>query len=259
MDLTYGNYLQLDKILSAQKVESPDEHDETLFIIIHQVYELWFKQILHEGQFLARNIEAGNKTLALHTLNRVLKIMKTMVSQVDVIETITPLSFSQFRSYLKSSSGFQSIQFRKFEIFMGKRDKRLLGMLPEKEVKAADLEGKLSMPALFDYLLKLLAKEGHQIPASILNRDFSEEYAGDELVQEALLKVYKSGGELALILESLVDLDEGIQEWRYRHVKMVERTIGHKPGTGGSSGVEYLKSTLFKPFFPDLWAVRSSF
>jgi tryptophan 2,3-dioxygenase len=259
MDLTYGSYLQLDKILSAQKVESNGEHDETLFIIIHQVYELWFKQILHEGSSLAKSLDSGQTTMALHTLNRMLKILKTMVSQVDILETMTPLSFSQFRSYLKSSSGFQSLQFREFEIFMGKRPHALLDKLPQEEVKTAGLREKLNQPALFDYLLKMLSDKGYKVPQEALSRTFSDEYQGNELVQDTLLEIYREGGELALICESFVDMDEGIQEWRYRHVKMVERTIGHQMGTGGSPGVEYLKSTLFKSLFPDLWAVRSRF
>lgn len=259
MDLTYGSYLQLDKILSAQKVESNGEHDETLFIIIHQVYELWFKQILHEGSYLASSLEKGNIPAARHTINRMLKILKTMVSQVDILETMTPLSFSQFRSYLKSSSGFQSLQFRQFEVFMGKRPGKILDLLPQDEVDQIGLREKLSEPSLFDYLLKLASQRGHEIPDQILNRDFSIEYEGSAQVQQALLKVYKFEDELAPICESLVDMDEGIQEWRYRHVKMVERTIGHQMGTGGSPGVEYLKSTLFKPLFPDLWAIRSHF
>jgi len=259
MELTYGKYLQLDKILSAQKVESEGEHDETLFIIIHQVYELWFKQLIHEGNHLITTLKSSDCTGALHTLRRMLKIMKTMVSQVDILETMTPLSFSAFRSYLKSSSGFQSLQFREFEILMGKRPINVLSKLPKVEVDLAGLKQRCEEPSLYDFLLKFLKSKGSDMPTEILERDFSKEYSGNEEVQRRILEVYRKGGELSLICESLVDLDEGVQEWRYRHVKMVERTIGHQKGTGGSAGVEYLKTTLFKPLFPDLWAVRSDF
>ena len=259
MDLTYGTYLQLEKILTAQELESPDEHDETLFIIIHQVYELWFKQLLHESAGLARKLGASDSVGSSHTLGRMLKILKTMVSQVDVLETMTPLSFSQFRSYLKSSSGFQSVQFRMLEVVMGKRPSDLLNQLPLTPEEKKNLQEKLAEPSLFDHLLLHLNEAGFEVPSEILNRDFSLQYEGSRDVQTTLLKAYKQNGQFSLICESFVDLDEGIQEWRYRHVKMVERTIGHQIGTGGSSGVEYLKSTLFKPLFPDLWSVRSEF
>lgn len=259
MGMTYGSYLQLNKILDAQKLESPDEHDETLFIIIHQVYELWFKQMLHEAEYLRESLLKSNSNQASQTLRRMLKILKTMVSQVDVIETMTPLSFQSFRSYLKSSSGFQSIQFRKFEVALGKRSSALLSQLPQDEVNSSGLKTDLTKPSIFDCFLVMAKDRGFDIPQKVLDRDFTEEYIGNNEVQRAILSIYRLGGELSFLCESLIDMDEGIQEWRYRHVKMVERTIGHQKGTGGSAGVEYLKSTLFKPFFPDLWQVRSEF
>lgn len=259
MDFTYSAYLKLDKILNAQSLESPDEHDETLFIIIHQVYELWFKQLIHEGRFLAASLKSADHSLSIHTLNRMLKVMKTLVSQVDILETMTPLSFTSFRSYLKSSSGFQSIQFRLFEIMLGKRSPELIAKLPAAEVEQWELNTHCSQPPLYDCLLVGIQKSGFHIPEEVLSRDFSETYEGNEEVRNVILEIYRKKGELARILENFVDLDEGIQEWRYRHVKMVERTIGHMPGTGGSAGVEYLKNTLFQPFFPDLWKVRGRF
>ena len=216
--LTYGRYLALDELLRAQRPLS-DEHDELLFIVVHQVYELWFKQLIHELAHLQARLEDGDTAHALHTLKRVLTILKVVVAQIDVLETMTPRQFTGFRARLDRASGFQSVQFRQVETVVG--------------------------PPLFGSFLTYLAGQGYPV--------------GDDAaaVQEAILSAYRDDGEPAQIAERLVDLDEGLQEWRYRHVKMVERTIGDRPGTGGSSGVTYLRSTLFRPAFPDLWAVRN--
>ena len=181
------------------------------------MYELWFKQLLHELTHLQDRLEAGDTAHALHTLKRILTILKVVVTQIDVLETMTPRQFISFRARLESSSGFQSVQFRQLEAIVG--------------------------PALFASFTEYLEGQGY------------ENAAGD--AQGAVLAAYRDDGEPAQIAERLVDLDEGLQEWRYRHVKMVERTIGDRPGTGGSTGVEYLRSTLFRPAFPDLWAIRS--
>lgn len=259
MAITYHEYLKLDQILQAQVTQSKDEHDEMLFIVIHQVYELWFKQILHEVTYLSKNLRAGDTSRSIHTLKRVLKIMKTLVGQIDILETMTPLSFASFRNVLETSSGFQSLQFRRFEIGMGKRPTALLAHLPISDIERKDLYKLLSSPSIYDDFLHCLRKLGHSIPEEVLTRDFTKEYVGNELVQNIILEVYKNDSVESGLCELLVDLEEGVQEWRYRHVKMVERTIGAKIGTGGSPGVEYLKSTLFKPLFVDLWAVRSRF
>ncbi len=226
--VTYTSYLKIDEILKLQSpLSDGPEHDELLFIIIHQTYELWFKSLLHEMSQAQRTLESGDTHLSLGLLGRVRTIMKTLVGQVDILETMTPLQFSTFRDRLDAASGFQSAQFRRIEAMLGGR--------------APDQHG------IWYSLLNYLASRNH-IAAP-----------GEQAMNEMLINVYRNDPEAALLLERLVDIDEGLQEWRYRHVKMVERTIGAKMGTGGSSGAAYLASTLFKPVFPELWRVRSEF
>ena len=248
-DLTYAAYLRLDDLLDCQSPLT-DSHDELLFVIIHQVYELWFKQILHEAARLQDRLEAGDGAAALATARRIAKILKTMVGQMDVLETMTPRQFASFRPELGSSSGFQSVQFRYVEAVLGRRD---FG------VAAADpvLAGIMARPPVFASLLRFLAAVGWDVPAAVLIGDPREPMAANEEVQALFAQVYERQGEAAEVCETLVDIDEGVQEWRYRHVKMVERIIGAKTGTGGSAGSAYLRSTLFRPAFPDLWEVRS--
>ena len=260
MTVTYTSYLQVDELLSLQKeLSDGPEQDELLFIIIHQVYELWFKQILHELDFLAVKLTAGETPAALHTMKRMRTILKTMVSQIDILETMTPMSFESFRDRLSTSSGFQSAQFREFECALGKRSPKLLAPHPEGSPARKRIEARMDKPSLYSVFLGYLRNKGHDIPepAEPYARDQSTH--PDEKIQDALLEVYKTAPVVSLICELLVDIDEGIQEWRYRHVKMVERTIGAKIGTGGSAGAEYLRKTLFTPLFPDLWAIRSRF
>jgi tryptophan 2,3-dioxygenase len=268
--VTYISYLKVDELLELQQPLSDGEHDEMLFIIIHQTYELWFKQMLHEIQALQRSLEQGDTHKSLALLGRVRTIMKTCVGQIDILETMTPLQFNSFRGRLSSSSGFQSAQFREFEAVLGRRDyagsdaSKSSGMgmaehlIPGSKARAS-VEAAMNRPSLWDSALKYLQTRGHAVPQRLLERDFSAPYEADEELQEVLLTVHRADPDAAAVCERLVDLDEGLQEWRYRHVKMVERTIGHKIGTGGSSGVGYLASTLFRPVFPDLWAIRSRF
>jgi tryptophan 2,3-dioxygenase len=196
--------------------------------------------------------------------------MKTCVGQLDILETMTPLQFNTFRGRLQSSSGFQSAQFREFEAVLGRRDQAGAGAdkhsgmgmaehLIEGSPARARVEAAMARPTLWDSLLRYLASRGHAAPVDVLSRDVTVGYEAHEGVQDMLLDVHHNDPDAAAICERLVDLDEGLQEWRYRHVKMVERTIGHKMGSGGSSGVGYLASTLFRPVFPDLWAIRSRF
>ena len=255
--LTYTSYLAVDELLELQRpLSEGPEHDELLFIIIHQTYELWFKQLIHEFKEAQRALEANETHRALGVLGRIRTIMKTCVSQVDILETMTPLQFLSFRSYLAASSGFQSAQFRKVEAILGRRDSNFANHLPP--ATRDEILEMLNERSLWDSVLVYLSKRGANIPAQFLNRDFKEHYQPNESVQSALIKVHREDPEAAMLCERLVDIDEGLQEWRYRHVKMVERTIGSKSGTGGSSGVKYLASTLFNPVFPDLWAIRSS-
>ena len=256
--LTYTSDLAVDELLKLQRpLSTGPEHDEMLFIIIHQTYELWFKQLIHEFQEAQRVMESGDSHYSLAILGRIRTILKVCVTQIDILETMTPLQFNAFRSYLSSSSGFQSAQFRMVEALLGRRDEKMAGHLPpdiREQIKVITAKN-----SVWDSALAYLAKRGHGIPQEVLNRNKSESYAANQGVQAVLLDVHRSDPESAMVCERLVDIDEGLQEWRYRHVKMVERTIGHKIGTGGSSGVSYLSSTLFNPTFPDLWEIRSSF
>jgi tryptophan 2,3-dioxygenase len=254
--ITYSSYLALDDLLAAQHPAS-DEHDEMLFIVIHQVYELWFKELLHELRFLQDRLAAGDSSHALATTHRVLTILKTVVAQIDVLETMTPRQFLAFRSRLEAASGFQSAQFRELELLLGRRDERVLAQFPAGSPARARLEFGLSQPTLFDSLLRYLAAQGFAVPRPALARDPRRAWEPCRAVQELLIEVYRSDEVPARVCERYVDMDEGVQEWRYRHVKMVERTIGDKRGTGGSTGAEYLRDTLFRPAFPDLWAIRS--
>ena len=253
--VTYSSYLGVDELLNLQRLASEGpEHDEMLFIIIHQTYELWFKQILHELYFLQANLESGDTYKCLATLGRVRTILKVCVAQVDILETMTPRQFNSFRQFLASSSGFQSAQFREFEAVLGRRDSRMAGHLPpEAQAKIAKITAGRSV---WDSTLVYLSKRKYQIPSQYLSRDFSEGYVPNKEVQDILIEIHLHDSETAILCERLVDIDEGVQEWRYRHVKMVERTIGRKTGTGGSSGVEYLNTTVSHPVFRDLWAIR---
>jgi tryptophan 2,3-dioxygenase len=254
--ITYASYLALDELLAAQHPTS-GEHDEMLFIIIHQVYELWFKELLHELRFLQDRLEAGSSSHALATTHRVLTILKTVVAQIDVLETMTPRQFLAFRSRLEAASGFQSAQFRELEVLLGRRDTRVLSQFPVGSPERARLEAGLSQRTLFDSLLRYLVTQGFPVPQAALSRDPGIAWEPSESVQALLIEVYRQDDVPARVCERFVDIDEGIQEWRYRHVKMVERTIGDKQGTGGSTGADYLRGTLFRPAFPDLWAIRS--
>jgi tryptophan 2,3-dioxygenase len=248
-DLTYGTYLRLDELLSSQSPLT-ESHDELLFVIIHQVYELWFKQILHEAARLQARLEAGDGAAALATAQRIAKILKTVVGQLDILETMTPRQFASFRPELGSSSGFQSTQFRYLEAVLGRRG--FTG--PVIDQKLAEITARRP---LFASLLRYLNASGYPVPVGALGRDPALPWTADEAVQETLLAVYADAGQPAEVCEALVDIDEGMQEWRYRHVMMVERIIGLQAGTGGSAGSGYLRSTLFRPAFPDLWEIRS--
>ena len=254
--LTYTSYLALDEILGAQRPRS-DEHDEMLFIVVHQVYELWFKELLHELAHLQVLLEEASGPQALGTLKRILTILKLVVAQLDVIETLQPTQFLSFRDRLESASGFQSGQFRELEAVLGRRDRSMLRAYEEGGDDFRRIEAALQRPSLYDSFMAYLSRRGYNVPGERLERDVSlpvEESAG---VHAAILAAYRDDGEAAMVCERMVDVDEGFQEWRYRHVKMVERTIGSKPGTGGSPGAPYLHTTLNKPAFPDLWSVRS--
>jgi tryptophan 2,3-dioxygenase len=253
--LSYTSYLALEEILGAQRPVS-EEHDEVLFIVVHQVYELWFKQLIHELRYLQRMLEDGNDARAFATFKRVLTILKLVVAQLDVIETMTPVQFLAFRERLESSSGFQSGQFRELEAILGRRDPGVLTAYHEGSVDHEAVKAALVRPSLYDSFLRYLDGKGYEVPAEALQRDVTQPVQESKGVQAAVLQAYRDDGSPAQVAERLVDFDEGFMEWRYHHVKMVERTIGTRTGTGGY-GAEYLRSTLHKPFFPDLWAIRA--
>lgn len=258
MTVTYASYLRLDELLALQQPREGDlEHDETLFIIIHQVYELWFKEVLHELDRLVTLLSAGDTARSLHTFKRVLTILKVMVGQIDVLETMTPLGFLSFRDRLESGSGFQSFQFREIECLIGSKNPAAVARYPEGSPHRERIARRLRAPTLWDAFLGYLVHNDLAVPSAVLERDVAQPIEANRDLQTILIAAYRGDSVVAQICERLVDLDEGLMEWRYRHVKMVQRTIGAKLGTGGSAGAEYLMTTLHKPAFPDLWAIRS--
>ena len=261
-DFTYRSYLKIPELLSLQQCVSIDdasskpEHDETLFIIIHQVYELWFKQVLHEIDYIIMRLDDHKISNARHHLHRVLKIFRTLISQIDVLETMTPAEFASFRSFLANASGFQSAQFRELEFVLGTKNRVDLSWYDDEE--RARLQRRLDDPTLWDAFVRALNHAGYDIPIEVLERDVRLPIEENEQLQAVMVTCYDDEAFIGLF-ELLTDLDEKLQEWRYRHVMMVKRTIGTKPGTGGSDGAAYLQTTLFRPVFPDLWAIRTAF
>ena len=261
MTMTYGAYLKVDELLSLQDLRSdPEEHDEMLFIIIHQTYELWFKQVLHELGKLRADLQTGATWAAAKTLRRILTIAKTLVAQIDILETMTPLEFLGFREFLESSTGFQSWQFREVEIVCGYRSPTAIARVQQDVPEHyASLQARMSEPTLWHCYVDYLRRRGHGVAEPVAVRDRGLIYDPDPETQRVLVEVMRSDPEASLVTELLVDLDEGLQEWRYRHAKMVERTIGTQSGTGGSAGAEYLHTTTNRSIFPDLWAIRAQF
>ena len=258
MPVTYSSYLKLEALLSLQQpVSDGPEHDETLFIIIHQVYELWFKEMIHEVEYLMSQLAKQDIARAQHTLKRILTILKVVVAQIDVLETMTPLEFLTFRERLESGSGFQSFQFRELEFILGGKNPAALDRYPVGSDARQRLERRLREPTLWDAFLRFLKSKGHAIPREALDRDVTKKAESMPALHPVLIEIYRRDPVLASLCERLVDLDEGLQEWRYRHVKMVQRTIGTKQGTGGSAGAAYLMTTLNRPYFPDLWEIRA--
>ena len=257
--VTYSNYLRVDDLLALQQPRSEGpEHDEMLFIVIHQVYELWFKQLLHELDRAMRLLVADDAHRAQHTLKRILTILKVMVAQLDILETMTPLEFLSFRNRLEAASGFQSDQFRQLEFLLGRKQAAAVERFPAGSRARHALQTRWDAPTLWDAFLHYLKREGYAVPDAQLARNVAAEIEPSHEVQDVLITIYRRDAKNTELCERLVDLDEGIQEWRYRHVKMVERTIGMKPGTGGSSGAPYLRTTIGRPLFPDLWEIRSA-
>ncbi|HEY4585460.1 MAG TPA: tryptophan 2,3-dioxygenase, partial [Brevundimonas sp.] len=251
--VTYAGYLALDDILSAQKPRS-DQHDEMLFVIIHQTKELWLKQILHEVALAQTLVRAGDLVPAYKSLARVSRIQAVMTQSWDILATMTPADYLKFRGDLGASSGFQSDQFRRLETMLGLKDSRFLRFHAERPAAHAALQAALESPSLYDDALRQLAKAGLPVPDAVLNRDVSQSYEANEGVEAAWLEVYRDTERwwpLYQLAEKLVDLDDALLTWRHKHVVTVERIIGRRQGTGGTDGVGYLVETLKRRCFPE--------
>ena len=258
-DMTYAGYLALDDLLAAQHPQS-DQHDEMLFVIIHQTKELWLKQILHETALAQRLIRSGDLVPAYKSLARVSRIQAVMIQSWDILSTMTPADYLKFRGALGSSSGFQSDQFRRLEAMLGLKDASFLKFHDDRPHARAALEQALAAPSLYDDALAQLARAGLPVPAEVLDRDVTQPYAPSEAVEAAWLEVYRDTERwwpLYQLAEKLVDLDDALITWRHKHVITVERIIGRRRGTGGTEGAAYLASTLSKRCFPELWSLRT--
>jgi len=257
--LSYGQYLQLDKVLGAQTPQS-GEHDELLFIVIHQSSELWMKLCLHELRAARDQIRADDLEPAFKMLSRVGRIQTQMIQAWEILATMTPFDYSRFRESLGTSSGFQSHQYRQIEFMLGAKNARTLDVHHSDPAALSALEQSLAEPSLYDEALALLARRGFDIPADRLERDFTQAYEASAGVEAAWLKVYRdaeANWDLYELGEKLVDIEYRLQQWRFAHMKTVERIIGFKRGTGGSAGVAYLVKALERPFFPELLSLRT--
>ncbi len=259
--LTYAGYLGLDKILDAQHpLSDPAHHDEMLFIIQHQTSELWFKLLIHELRAAMESIRNDNLEPCFKILARVKHIQSQLTSQWSVLATLTPTEYLQFRSSLGSASGFQSPQYRLVEFLLGNKDDQLLRVHAHDPYWHAQLQTALAEPSLYDEFLRYLARHGHDIPADILERDFTQPRESDPRIVAAFTRIYrdvKNHWDAYEMAEKLLDVDEQFALWRFRHLKVVQRIIGMKTGTGGSSGAPFLRRLIDHVFFPELWAVRT--
>ncbi|MCA1020796.1 tryptophan 2,3-dioxygenase [Halobacillus litoralis] len=259
--MTYGEYLRLDELLESQKPLS-SHHDEMLFIMIHQVSELWMKLMLHELQAAIRSIQNDDMQPAFKMLARVSSIQKQIIHAWDVLATMTPSEYMEFRDQLGQASGFQSYQYRMIEFSLGYKTNAVLKIYRKDKKLHSRLEEAYKQPSLYDVTLEQLAKAGFDLDPEVLERDYTRMYEQNSTVEAAWACVYKDVDRywhLYQLAEKLVDLEDSLQQWRFRHMKTVERIIGHKKGTGGSTGVGYLKKVLDHRFFPELWDVRTHF
>jgi len=259
--MSYSSYLGLDRLLSAQHpVSHPEHHDELLFIVQHQTTELWLKLVLHELQDACRLLRDDELQPALKRIARVKHIQRTLTEQWSVLATLTPTEYAQFRGFLGNSSGFQSWQYRAVEFSLGNKDVRMLRVF-ENDAEAHEvLTGILEAPSLYDEFLRYLARAGFAVPASVLERDVTQPYGEHDDLVPVMVEIYENAEQhwsQYEACEELVDLEENFQLWRFRHLKTVQRTIGMKTGTGGSSGVPFLQKALDIAFFPELYTVRT--
>jgi len=260
-DLTYNRYLKVPELLQLQVPQSePAHHDEMLFIVIHQTYELWFKLILHELEQAIDHMNGGKVLRARHFVHRVVEISKVLVAQIHILETMKPVEFLEFRHRLMPASGFQSSQFREVEYLCGLKDKRYLHFFSSRPEIVEALEARLAAPDVRTTYYDMLRAKGFGVPDNVDPDYLKADLAAEQQLYDALLPLYQdpeANLPLNLLTESLVSLDEYFALWREHHVRVVERVIGHKRGTGGSSGVGYLKTTVDKRMFPYLWDVRT--
>ena len=257
--MSYGDYLHLDAVLNAQHPLSPD-HNEMLFIVQHQTSELWMKLMLHELRAAIDNVAADKLPAAFKMLARVSKIMEQLVHAWDVLATMTPPEYSAIRPYLANSSGFQSWQYRCIEFSLGNKNAAMLKPHSHRPELLAHVEAAYRAPSLYDEALRLLARRGIDVPSGHLERDWSRPYEASEGVEAAWLQVYRSPQthwDLYQLGEELTDLEDAFRLWRFRHVTTVERVIGFKRGTGGTSGVGYLRKMLDVVLFPEIWRLRT--
>ena len=261
VNLSYGDYLHLDELLGAQHLVSrPPHHDELLFVIQHQTSELWLKLVLHELRFVRRSLADDDMRRALKGLARVKHIQRTLTEQWSVLATLTPSEYAEFRQFLGTSSGFQSFQYRAVEFVLGNKNAEMLSVFAHDDSARAMLAELLEQPSLYDEFLRYLGRHGHAVPESLLQRDVTLAHTFTAELVPVFRRIYESPQEhweAYEACEELVDLEENFQLWRFRHLKTVERVIGLKRGTGGSSGVEFLRAALELSFFPELYAVRT--
>jgi tryptophan 2,3-dioxygenase len=261
VNLSYGRYLHLDEILRAQHpVSVPEHHDELLFILQHQMSELWLKLVLHELRAVQRQLAADELRPALKGLARVKHIQRCLTEQWSVLATLTPSEYAEFRSFLGTSSGFQSYQYRAVEFMLGNKDERMLSIFDDDPRAGALLSEALEAPSVYDEFLRYLARHGHPVPVELLQRDVRLPYQYNADLVPVFRHIYENAEQHWAAYEAceeLVDLEENFQLWRFRHLKTVERTIGVRRGTGGSSGVAFLRAALDLTFFPELYAVRT--
>jgi tryptophan 2,3-dioxygenase len=257
--MSYGDYLRLDDLLACQRPVTR-EHDETLFIVIHQASELWIKLCLHEISGAIRQIRAGELGPAFKMMARVARVQANLIQSWEILSTMTPFDYSSFRAALGKASGFQSFQYRMLEFRLGNKNRQAVRVFESHPALAAEVASALTEPSIYDESLALLARRGFPIPEDKLTRDFSDAYVPDARVTDAWRLVYsdvEKHWDLYELAEKLVDVEYRFHLWRYSHMKTVERILGAKPGTGGTSGVSYLKKALDLRFYPELWDVRT--
>ena len=258
--LSYGEYLRLDRLLDAQRPLSY-EHDEMMFIVLHQAAELWMRLFLHELAAVVDCVQRDNLGPSFKMLTRISRVQTQLLNTWDVLATMTPADYAQFRNVLGRASGFQSVQYRLLEFTLGNKNAGYLTVHQKHPEAHRRLKVALESPSLYDEVLRLLSRRGYGIPEDHLSRDFAQPYRASKQVAGAWLGIYHNAAkewELYELAERLIELDHQFQLWRFHHLKVVERIIGQKPGTGGTGGVSYLSKALELKFFPELWQVRTS-